>query len=211
MKMTNELKKWNLQLFADDPDDGGNPNPDGDPRPDDRKKDPDKKDPDGEKKYTDKDMDDIVNKKYAKWKAQYDKELEDAKKEAEKLAKMNADQKKDYEIEKMKAENAELREAAARVELGKEATNILKENKIDATQDILDFVVGADADSTKANIDKFVGIIEAQIKAAEVARATGRTPREYGGGGAVSREDIMKIADPIKRQEAIAENFELFE
>lgn len=200
MKMSDELK-WKLQLFADDPDGGDPGNPDGnDPDGNDPEGDPDGNDPDGkegEKKYTDKDVDRIVEKKFAKWKAQHEKDLKDAKAEAEKLAKMNADQKKDYELEKVRAENAKLKADAAKVELGKEATKILKESKIDATQDILEFVVGEDADSTKANIDKFVGIINAQVKAAEVQRATGKgTPKNYGGGG--EQNEILKRIEKYK-------------
>ncbi|MCI7412533.1 MAG: DUF4355 domain-containing protein [Clostridiales bacterium] len=200
MKMSDELK-WKLQLFADDPDGGDPGNPDGnDPDGNDPEGDPDGNDPDGkegEKKYTDKDVDRIVEKKFARWKAQHEKDLKDAKAEAEKLAKMNADQKKDYELEKVRAENAKLKADAAKVELGKEATKILKESKIDATQDILEFVVGEDADSTKANIDKFVGIINAQVKAAEVQRATGKgTPKNYGGGG--EQNEILKRIEKYK-------------
>lgn len=196
MKMTDELK-WKLQLFAEDPNDPADPNePDGDPK----EPDGDPKDPDGdddEKKYSDKDVDKIVEKKFAKWKAQHDKDLKDAKDEAAKLAKMNADQKKDYELEKVKKERDDLKAQAQRFEMGKTAASILKEHKIDATEDILDFVVGADADSTKANIDKFVGIINAQVKAAEVQRATGKgTPKNYGGGG--EQNEILKRVEKYK-------------
>ena len=156
-----------------------NPNPN-DPEP----KDPEPKDPEPkpgeEKKYTDKDVDDIVKKKLAKWEKAKEKELADAKAESEKLAKMNADQKKDYEMEKLQEENAKLKAEAVRVELGKTASTMLKEHEIDATPDMLEFVVGKDAETTKTNIDKFVGIIQSQIKAAEVKRATGTTPKSYG-------------------------------
>lgn len=196
MKMTDELK-WKLQLFAEDPNDPADPNePDGDPK----EPDGDPKDPDGnddEKKYSDKDVDKIVEKKFAKWKAQHEKDLKDAKDEAAKLAKMNADQKKDYELEKVKKERDDLKAQAQRFEMGKTAASILKEHKIDATEDILDFVVGADADSTKANIDKFVGIINAQVKAAEVQRATGKgTSKNYGGGG--EQNEILKRIEKYK-------------
>lgn len=172
-----------------------NPNPN-DPEP----KDPEPKDPEPkpgeEKKYTDKDVDDIVKKKLAKWEKAKEKELADAKAESEKLAKMNADQKKDYELEKLQAENAKLKAEAVRVELGKTASTMLKEHEIDATPDMLEFVVGKDAETTKANIDKFVGIIQSQIKAAEVKRATGTTPKSYGdnNGGKELSEIDKRIA-----------------
>ena len=107
---------------------------------------------------------------------------------------MNADQKQQYEMEKLQKENEELKANAMKVELGKTATSLLKEKSIDATQDMLDFVVGADAESTKANIDKFVAIVEAQLKAAEIERATGKTPRKYGNEGNKMSEIDRRIA-----------------
>ena len=146
-----------------------------------------------DKKYSDADVDAIIEKKFAKWKAKHEKAVADAKAEAEKLAKMNADQKKDYEMEKLQAENAKLKKEAMRVELGKTATTLLKEQEIDATQDMLDFVVGEDADTTKANIEKFVAIIQSQVKAAEVKRATGETPKSYGSNqGQPEMDEIQK-------------------
>ena len=194
MKMTDELK-WKLQLFAEDPD-GDDPNGEednSDGSQDSNGEDDQNQSGDGDKKYSDADVDKIVEKKFAKWKAQHEQDLKDAKAEAEKLAKMNADQKKDYELEKIKTENAKLKADAARHELGKTAADILKEHQIEATQGMLELVVGEDADSTKANIDKFVGIINAQIKAAEVERATGKTPKNYGGIGTEKTEFQKRI------------------
>lgn len=168
--------------------------------------------PKDEKKYSDAEVDEIVNKKFAKWQAQQEKVVEEVKAEAAKLAKMNADQKKEYEMEKLREENEKLKTEAMRAELGKAATALLKEQDIDATPDILEFVVGEDADSTKARIEKFVEIVQSQVKAAEMKRATGTTPKDYGsnGGAKMSKADIMKIQDPQERQKAIAGNIELF-
>ena len=150
--------------------------------------------PEDEKKYSDKDLDDIVNKRFARWKKDQEKAINEAKEEAAKLAKMNAEQKQQYELEKLQKENAELKQATLRIELGKTATNLLREHDIDATEDMLDFVVGADADTTKANIDKFVKVVEAQVKKAELARATGSTPRTYNNNGNQMSEFDKRIA-----------------
>lgn len=183
--MSNKWKKLHLQLFAEDPagaegapgGEGGAPQePESKPKPEE------------EKKYSDKD----VAAMRVKWQAEQEKAARNAKEEAERLAKMNNEQKQKYALEKLQKENDELKAAAARIELGKTATAILKEHKIDATQDILDFVVGSDAEDTKGRIDKFVSIVNAQVKAAEMERATGRTPRSYGGsrsGGVLSEID----------------------
>ena len=150
-----------------------------------------------DKKYSDKDVDDIVSKKFAKWKADEEKKVESAKAEAAKLAKMDADQKKQYEIEKLQKENEDLKKTAMRVELGKTATGLLSEHEINATEDILDFVVGDDADVTKANIDKFVKIVEAQLKKAEIDRATGKTPSVITGNKDVLSEIEKRTAKYI--------------
>lgn len=181
-------RKFNLQLFAEPTD------PPADPQ------DP-PTDPKDEKKYSDKDVDDIVNKKFARWQADKEKELKAqaeaaklAQEEAAKLAKMNAEQKQQYEMEKLQKENAELKANQVRIELGKEASNLLAEKNIVATQDILDFVVGTDAETTKSNIDRFVKIIEAQVKQAEIARATGTTPRNITNNNNSLSEIDKRIA-----------------
>ena len=177
-------RKICLQMFADDEA------PDASQANNDEQVD----EPEPEKKYSDKDVDAIVNKKFAKWKSEQEAAVKSAKAEAEKLAKMNAEQKQRYELEKLQKENAELKAAAEKVELGRTATSILREHKIDATQDILDFVVGADAEDTKGRIDKLVSIINAQVKAAEVDRATGSTPRSYRSSGNAMSEIDKRIA-----------------
>ena len=180
-------RKICLQMFADDEaSDASQAN--NDEQVDEQNK------PEPEKKYSDKDVDAIVNKKFAKWKSEQEAAVKSAKAEAEKLAKMNAEQKQRYELEKLQKENAELKAAAEKVELGRTATSILREHKIDATQDILDFVVGADVEDTKGRIDKLVSIINAQVKAMEVDRATGSTPRSYHNSGNAMSEIDKRIA-----------------
>jgi hypothetical protein len=148
-----------------------------------------------EKKYSDKEVDSIIDKKYAKWKAEQEKAVSEAKTEAEKLAKMDAEQKREHALKKLQEENEQLKKTAHRVELSKTASGILAEHKIEATEDILNFVVGNDAEATQSNIDKFVGIIEAQLKKAEVERATGRTPKVMTG----DKVELSEIDKRIKK------------
>lgn len=196
----NELlkKRFSLQMFADDS--GAGTDVDGGAEPDTQGTEPDangtkgkdgtepkepegkSRDKGGEKKYSDDDVNDIVNKKFAIWKSEHEKEVAEAKAEAEKLAKMNADQKKDYEIEKLKAENEQYKALQVKTELGKEASKQLKEKNIDATAEILDFVVGENAEATSKNIDSFVAIVEKQLALKEAERAKGKTPSSYNQG-----------------------------
>lgn len=150
-----------------------------------------------EKTYTQAELDEYVNRIVKGKKAEWDKsqQKEQQKKaEEEKVAKMDSDQKHQYELEQKDKRIAELEKAAAKVELSKTATSILRESDIDATDDILNFVVGDDEDATKENIDKLVKIIETQIKKAEKARATGKTPKSYTNDGKEMSEIDKRIA-----------------
>lgn len=202
MKMNDELRRWRLQLFAEGDGDGqGDGNGSGDGNGDSNgagegnKKDGSfddfLSDPKNQAEF-DRRLAKALETQKAKLEDEYKQNVSSAKKEAEKLAKMNADQKAQYEQEKLRAENDELKAQVSRIELGKTATALLKEQKIEATQDILDFVVGSDADSTKANIDKFVGIIQAAIKAAEFERAKGKTPPSYRTDNGDGPDDVFQ-------------------
>lgn len=175
--------KFDLQRFAEGGADGGaegNADPAGN--------NPEGQDPDGdngsdgtddtkpEPKYSDEDLDRIVNQKFAKWQKQKEAELE----EAQKMAKMTAAEKEKHEMEKLKEENEKLKASQKRTELEKKAAKTLSDNKIEANQDILDFVVGADEEETEENIKKLSAIIETAVKKSETARATGKTPKNTG-------------------------------
>lgn len=197
-----------LQLFADGGDGGagsngtgagdgaGNSGNDGDKSFEDFLKDP------KNQAEFDRRVEKALNTQKEKLDGEYQTSLEEAKKEAGKLAKMNADQKKQYEAEKMEQlvkdqqkEIERLTKEATRAELSKEASRIMKaDHSIIATQDMLDFVVGDDADTTKANISKLVGIIQEDRKLQEEKRATGKTPRNYSGSGNMTSEIDRRIA-----------------
>lgn len=181
-----KAKPFYLQLFAEDPSDPAEPTP-ADPKPQEPVASQPQEPPKAGRTYTDEDVDKIINQKYAEWAEKKEKELEEAKTEAQKLAKMNAEQKKQYEFEKAQKKNEELqaqidelKKEALKADLAKEAATTLQvDHKITATQDILDFVVGETAEETNKRIQKFVAIIQADRKAVEVERATGHTPKSY--------------------------------
>ena len=81
------------------------------------------KQPQDEKKYTDAEVDEIINKKFAKWKS----EQEAKENEAKKLAKMNADEKQKYQLDQREQELANREQAIARKELTAEAKAMLSE------------------------------------------------------------------------------------
>lgn len=191
--MLNELTKWKLQMFADgeggDDDAGDDPNAAKGGKGSNGDEPAGGKSGEGEKKYTDAEVDAILDKKFAKWQKEQEAKIEEAKK----LEKMSADEKNQHELEKLKKENADLRDAQILSDMRATASKLLKEKDIDATTDILDFVATTDADETKANIDKFVGIVDKLVKAAEVKRNTGKTPKDFGGNDGKSDPFAAKI------------------
>ena len=99
-----EKDRFDLQLFAEEAP--AQAQPEGTEPPEGQE--PAQEQGTGDKKYTDKDVDAIINKKFAKWKAEQEAAVKNAQEESAKLAKMNADQKHQYEMEKLQKENAEL-------------------------------------------------------------------------------------------------------
>lgn len=166
----NQLR-MNLQHFAEqDPAD----DPEGEPGNDDPKgddpKDPDNpdepKDPKEPKSFSQEELDNIVKREKAKALKQAEtlaeQKLQAKLDEVEKLKKMNDDEKAEYEKQKLVDELAELRKEKALHEMSKEATSMLADKNIQATDDVLAFIVNEDAEVTSENVKKFTAIIEAQ-------------------------------------------------
>jgi hypothetical protein len=148
----------------------------------------------GEKKkertYTKKELGAIVKKEVAKALKKQKEELS----EVEKLESMTEEQKKSHKQKQKDDEVAELRRKVVRMEMSKTTSKALREAGVDPTDEVLDFVLGEDADSTASNIEKFVEIKDAIVLAAEKGRNTGRTPKVITGARkSVTKTDFEKM------------------
>lgn len=204
--------KLNLQFFAaDDPGGTGGagqdtPPPGGEELPPAGKK-PDEIPPDPEKKFTQADIDKVVKDRVTR----LEKEKQDAVDEAAKLAKMNTDEKQKYEFEKLQKENEALKLDKNRYSLGREATKMLSESGIVADDDVLDFVVREDAETTKKAVQAFSALIQTKVDAAVKEKLKGTSPKtQTASGAAVTRESINAIKDGATRIKAIQDNPQLF-
>jgi hypothetical protein len=183
--------RFNLQRFADGGDTGEHEQSKEDADQSGTDGDGDNQQKNDEKKYSDEDVNRILGAKFAKWQKEQEKKQAEAD-EAKKLANMSAEekaaaekQKEAEKVAKLEKELTNLKERAARAELSKEAAKIMKaDHEIIATQDMLDFVVGQDAETTKANISKLVSIIQDDRKAQDALRAKGVTPKVFSNDGA---------------------------
>lgn len=194
-----EKFKINLQLFADDAgsgadnaggaagaDDanngadqgaGGNPQPEAKPGAD-------------EKKYTDSDVDKLIDKKFAEWQKKKDKEVD----EAAKLAKMNAQQKAEYERDELQKKLDEYKRKDALAEMSKTARKMLSDEGINVSDELLSRLVTTEAEETKAAVDSFTKLFKAAVEDAVKDKARGTTPKNITNNSNAMSEIEQRIA-----------------
>lgn len=164
----------------------------------------------GEKKYTDEDVDEIIKKRLSRAQKKFEKEQQEKVDEAKKLAKMNADQKQQYELEKIQKEADEAKAKLATYEMRNTASSMFKEQGIAVSDEALDLVTTDQAETTKTNVGKLVKFIQSIKDETTKELTKGTTPRINGQRTTITRDEIMAIVDPQERQAKIAENLDLF-
>ncbi|HDJ6465688.1 TPA: DUF4355 domain-containing protein [Staphylococcus aureus] len=200
--------KFNLQFFADQPDDPEEPGEDG------KKGNLDKKEngegteitftPEQQKK-----VDEILERRVAHEKKKADEYAKEKAEEAAKLAKMNKDQKAEYEREKLEAELKQLRAEKALNEMRSEARVMFKDKGIDVSDELLDIVVSDSAETTKNNVDNLTKILDEMVQKKVQETLRQNSPKSFSKSG-LSRDEILAIKDDSERQNAIAQNMHLF-
>ena len=158
-----------------------------------------------EKKYTDEDVDNILNRKFAEWSKKKDAEVS----EAQRLAAMNAQEQAEYQRDKLQKELDELKRKDALSEMSKQARKMLSDNGISVSDELLTVLVTDDAEKTKQAVDAFSSLFNNAVKAA-VAEALKGTAPKTGTSSGLTKEQIFAIKDRSARQKAINENIELF-
>lgn len=159
-----------------------------------------------EKLYTEEELNEVLKARLAR----ETKKREEAIAEAEKLAKMNADEKQKYELEKLQEENERLKAEHNKWSLGKEASAMLSEHNIVATDDILNFVVGNDAEQTSERVKSFAALVESVSNSIVQEKLKGNAPTRSASSTAHTRESIMDVKDSTERIRLIQQHPELF-
>ena len=106
----------------------------------------------------------------------FKKQQENEKSEAKKLSKMNDNEKLQYEFEKIKAELEEAKTVKARYEMEKVATSILNEHNLPVNEQVLGFVVKADAEQTQEAIKTLSKLVNDTAEALLKERNKGNIP-----------------------------------
>ncbi len=166
-----------------------------------------KSEPEDKPKYTDKDVDEILNKKFAKWQEKQDKAVSEAKK----LAAMNATQKAEYERDQLQKQLDEYKRKDSLAEMTKTARSMLSESGISVSDGVLAMLVNTDAEQTKSAVDGFAKAFKDAVEEAVKERLKGRTPKVgTNSSKPMTKAEIMAIRDPELRQKMMLENRELF-
>lgn len=202
-----------LQMFAEDPagtdpagnDPAGGQDPEGaDPKATEPKNEP-------EKKYTDEDVDRIINQKFAQKFSEWEKKQSKAKDEAEKLAGMNAEQKEKYENEQLKKQVQELLRKDALGKMATVARGMLGEKNISVSDDLIEMLISDDAEKTKSSVDSFITAFQSAVEKAVKDALKGNPPKKTSEPASITKEQIMKVKDPLERQKLINEHMDLFQ
>lgn len=159
-----------------------------------------------------KQRDEAFDQKFAKKFAEYEKKKAKEVSEAAKLAQMTEQEKADQRMAELETKLAGLEHEKTITEMRTAARGVLQGEGLSIPDSIVNALTADDAETTQQNVKDFIGVFKKAVQD-EVKKqlAKGGTPKTSSTGGTgMSKEDIMKISDPIKRQKAIKENMSLF-
>ena len=143
-----------------------------------------------EKKYTQEELEEIIKARVAREKKATEKAVE----EAAKLAKMNEEEKREFEYQKLQEELAELKRKDAYYGLSREASKMLAEHDIQANDDLLKFVVDDSAEETQSKVNAFVELVNAKVDEGVQKALSGRTPKAHvNANQVVTQEQFDKM------------------
>lgn len=126
----------------------------------------------------------------SKWETEKATELENAKTEAEKLAKMNAEQKAKYAEEKRIAELEKREKEITTRELKAQAYETLAEKGL--PKDLVDLLNYSDAESCNKSIESVEKAFQSAVEKAVNEKLRGGNPPKGGQG---SKADYSKMSD----------------
>ncbi|EGQ0378630.1 DUF4355 domain-containing protein [Staphylococcus pseudintermedius] len=99
-------------------------------------------------------------------------ELTEKQKEADKLRKMNAEQKHQYELEKAEKERDDYKQQLESYKMRQEAMTMFSEANMQAPESLLNIVVQDTAEATKEAVDSFVSMVNQEVQRQLESKAT---------------------------------------
>ena len=197
------MEFFDLQLFAETEDMAGEPAPEAERTEEQTEP---KAEPRAEPKYTDDDVNKLLERKFAEWQRKQDKKAS----EAERLAKMTAEEKA---AERMKALEDKIHEyevRESRSAMMKQARAILQDRNVHVGDELLGNLIAEDADATKTNCETFLSLFDAAVERKVKEALKGAAPKAGSSPNGLTKEQIMAVQNRAERQKLINENLHLF-
>lgn len=158
-----------------------------------------------EKTFTQAEVDEIVNKRLDRER----KKQEKAASEAEKLAKMSAQEQAEYQRDKYQKELEELKAKLARADIKETARAMLAADNISIPDELVSAIITDDAETTQQAIKGFAAAFKEAVKNEVANRLKGNEPKASTQSN-ITKAEILAVKDPIERQKLIRENISLF-
>ena len=161
----------------------------------------------GEKRYTDKEVNDLIERKFAEWQKKQEKQRE-KQDEADRLKNMTEQERKDHEMEDLRKQVSDLQKKEAMSKMSKTARSMLTEKGITVDDDLVGMLISEDAETTKSAVDSFITAFQNAVNKAVKDALKGEAPKA-GGASGLTRDQVMKVKDRTERQRLINENMNL--
>ena len=130
---------------------------------------------------------------------------EQARKKEKFLAELKQDDEKDQQIADLKAQLQREKDLQSTREA-------FREDGLDVPNEVLAMVVSTDQQQTVNNISAITDFVNSIRDTAKKEALRGTTPRSNGKpANGMSKADIRKIKDPLKRVKAIKDNMSIYE
>lgn len=153
-------------------------------------------------------LNDHVSKAVETAKGDWDKEKQVEITKAQELAQMSEKDRQEAEerarIDKLNAREQELNMREYKYTAKAELENM------GMSDQFVDMVLSDNPETTKNNINALKSAFDKEVEIAVKERLKGSTPNVGGGGGALTKSQIMAVKDPTERQRLIGENLNLF-
>lgn len=158
-----------------------------------------------EKTYTQAEVTELIEKRLIREREKQKK----AASEAEKLAKMSAQEQAEYQRDEYQKELEELKAKLARADIKETARAMLAADNISIPDNLISAIITDNADSTQQAIKGFAAAFKEAVKNEVANRLKGNEPKASTQSN-ITKAEILAVKDPIERQKLIREHISLF-
>lgn len=158
-----------------------------------------------EKTYTQAEVTELVEKRLIREREKQKK----AASEAEKLAKMSAQEQAEYQRDEYQKELEELKAKLARADIKETARAMLAADNISIPDNLISAIITDNAETTQQAIKGFSAAFKEAVKNEVANRLKGNEPKASTQSN-ITKAEILAVKDPIERQKLIREHISLF-